>query len=283
MDIITISPIRHRLGRVSDRRSQPTRQHIHLPWVQFINPFDKPHRAVLTVDTTQATDLLGLTLEVGGDGWHEPLEIGGRTDVLLHEQLESAARMRDARLVLRLSATLPAGLSPELELPIGLSFTLDGEVIGGYHFIVRVGSLAQATGQVLDRLAGALQHLASGFALESATSAARSITQIIRSYGTQMERALEALRRKAGSMRDLANAIHGSPEPEAVIIQRGLFELAGVIAGLGKSTEPEQMIARIRGVVDRIQEPAGQVAQRRLSAQKGAPEAIAERPHLRQI
>ncbi|NTW97774.1 MAG: hypothetical protein HGB28_04405 [Oscillochloris sp.] len=272
---ITISLSASSLGSAADGASLPTStpHRIHLPWVQFVNPFEQSYPTEVIVDATQATDLSDLTIEIDGDGWHESLAPGTVNNVAFDKQMEPSAR-----LVLRLSATIPPGLPAGSEMVIDLRFTLDGQVIGGYTHIIRVGSLEEATVQVLERLAGVLQHLASAFTLELATSAAKSIKRIIRSYGTQPERALEALRRRAGSIRDLANAIHASPEPEAVIIQRGLFELAGLVASAGQGIDPEQMLERIRGLVDRIQEPTGQVARRQQLAQAGNSEALVERP-----
>jgi len=278
---ITTRPPNLKLAGAADGALQPMPPHtIDLPWVQFVNPFEQPHRAEVTVDTTRATDLLGLTIEVDGDGRHQPLEVGRPTDVLLHEQME-----KGGRFVLRLTAMLPPDLElrTEHEQWVRLSFKLDGEVIGGYTHIIQVGGLEEATSQVLDKLAGTLQHIDAGFTLGAAAPTAKSVKRMARSYGTQPERALEALRRKSGAIRDLAHSIpvHDPAHPEAVNIQRGLFDLAGLIASPAQSVGAEQLIERIRGLADRIQEPASRVAQRRQRDQAGNSESIVERPQRR--
>ena len=237
-----------------------------LPWVHMANPFDEAAAARLEIDTSQATLLQGLTLEVNGESMAD-IEIGGQAQVDLVDALAP-----EEHLTLCLRARLPANLQQGTVLPISLRFFVKGELVTGYRHLLRIVPLAETVSQVLDRLFGALQSVEAGCQVDTQELVEWVGQSITAAAGPEL--ALGNLCARATSFSALAGGLEtlvGRGE-EWESVHRHLSQLAARLSDsadagsphlLASSISPNVLAEQIRDLADRIQEPAGRLARRR--------------------
>jgi hypothetical protein len=225
---------------------------VWLPWLMLANPLVQAAPASLIIDATAARQLLGLSLEIDDKRAYnvsrdEPMIVN------ITDQLEP-----DQFAILRLRALLPPGLSEGTVLPIDLKLQI-GDIVCSYQHLLRVAPLAETTIQVLDALFAALRDVHVACTSADALLLAQSVARIARKQATDPRQLFASLRRLSGRIATLAQSIDSDSMPECRIVQRRLYELAGLLLTWTNTSSPELFAERVRDLADRIQEPAGRL------------------------
>jgi len=244
-----------------------------LAWVEMSIDSEGVEAANIEVDGTFAQELLGLALEINDREFGE---------IALNEpyKISILEILRDQkRALIRLRATLPAGLPVGATIPIDLNFKVNGELLNGFRHVIRIAPLSETVSQVLDRLLGALRNVAFAFEADIARDLSEEVRKIViieRHAKDQsgcwgvIQRILSPTsvswrielrklsRRFAALARDLEVRVDADPDRQRV--SKLLFELAGRLNTSPRSTTPNLQIEQIRELADRIQEPACRIA-----------------------
>jgi hypothetical protein len=244
-----------------------------LPWVQIENLLDKAAQAKLEIDTTQATQLNSLFLQVN-DQIVDEITLGQVATIEIAEHLQPAERR-----ILRFQATIPPGLPEGTELPIHLRFIVGDQFINGYTHILRVAPFSATVVQVLDTLFSALRDMCIGCPSHFGQNLAEQAKKIVVREHQKMESRgclgllWSIFRPKSKWRSQVTNLCEGiaahvqslevRSEPEYQVVSQKLSEL-GMLLSNSQGMEDILLIESIRDRADRIQEPAGQLARQQL-------------------
>lgn len=242
------------------------------PWVQMGNPCEQAAAAHVEIDSSQARDLIALSLEV--DGKPGPgIEIGGTVRVPLAESLSPGEGQ-----ILRLRATIPPDRPLGTAFPVNLRFFVGETVIGGYQHVLRVAPLAESVAQAMDALYGALRDVQAAHRLDI-QDLVEQVRLLIPAAAGDPEGTLADLRARAASFAALARDIEKMAIPKQVQdVYQPLAQLVALLSAsevaqapdaesapadegpdslLASLRSPGLFAAKIRELADRIQEPAG--------------------------
>jgi hypothetical protein len=222
-----------------------------LPWIKLANPFDFPVTTRIAIDTNLERLYLefdeGTPIEIR-PGVEEPYNLPGRL-------------APGEERILRLKTVLPVNAEIGATFPISLEFFANERSISGYTHVIEVRSLSVVVEDTLNSLYGALMAVSVGCRNKTAVVTARNVKTFLNNRMDEYppEPVLRLFRRLASDLLKISALIDPLSVGRLGQVHDHLIQLAGLLS-LGRSSFTPQTIERIRTQIDRIYEPASDLA-----------------------